>query len=240
MRNSNKKPNPLPEDEGQDGEVNSVPADAGNNSPVSPLSDAVASSPVPAADVVNPTGDPFSPNNLLLSQNFSELTPTRRLLTILRVGKPVKEGFVRASADPKHTIYASIIELKDESNETYFVPMGLRDALKSDPCYKIASLTLDTDRDGTPFFWKVDVPDPSGKKQPWISSMQECLEAAKTKWVRVGWLKSTRAYECRVAEIQAVPVFQTESMQELLNIAFKGKIITDLDHPVVKRLFGKE
>lgn len=229
---------------------NSVPSKGGENPSYSLFPDGLPLPPVetptaqkpsePAAVVVASASDPFSPENLLLSQNFSELTPTRKLLTILRVGKPVKEGFVRASADRNHTTLASLIELKDESTEIYYVPMELREALKSDPCYKIASLTLATDRDGTPFFWKVDVPDPSGKKQPWIDSMLECLEVAKTKWVRVGWSKATRAYECRIAEIQSVPVFQTDSMQDLLNIAFKGKIINNLDHPVVRRLFGKE
>lgn len=187
-----------------------------------------------------PMFDPFSPESLLLSQKFHEITPTRKLITNLRVGKPPKDKFVRASTNPDHTIYGSVIELGDLENEVYWVLPRLRESLAADSCFKNVALTLSTTRDGAPFFWKIALPDPNGKRQIWISSMKAAQDIAKDSWVRVSWSPANRAYEVITGSINIAPDFPTESIQELMNIAFNGKIITDLNHPVIKSLKGQE
>ncbi len=199
----------------------------------------------PASSALSTTGegdddDPFSPRNLAIAQNFSELTETKRLLTNVRVGKPSKEAWVRTSTDPDHWVIGSVVELKDQGDETYWLTPAVRDALIGEPCLKAVRLILAVDRPGNPFFWKIALPDPSGRSQPWVDSMVEAATVAKSKWVRVNWSNATRSYEVLTAEIKAEPKWPTESRRELLNIAFRGRIVTDLDHPVLRDLRGQD
>jgi hypothetical protein len=62
---------------------------------------------------------------------------------------------------------------------------------------------------------------------------------AMTKWLRLKANMSLGAYEITIAEnVMADPVWPDLSYQDLLRIAFHDRMITSIDHPVVKRLRG--
>lgn len=183
--------------------------------------------------------DPFSPENLALSQDFGGMTETKRLLTVVRVGKPRKEAFVRTSDKSENWIVGSVLELKDQGDETYWVTPKVRDALIGEPCLKAVRLILAVDRQGVPFLWKIAMPDPNGRSQPWVDSAIEAANRAKSEWVRMAWLNGM--YETTVAPgIKAKPVWPSEPMKELLNIAFRGRVVSSLDHPIIRTLRGQD
>ncbi len=189
--------------------------------------------PMPSDD------DPFSPQNLALAQNFGALTETRRLLTSVPVCKPKRESWVRTSSSKEHWIVGSILELKDQ-NEYYWVTPEFREALVGEPCLKYMRLILSVDRQGNPFFWAIGVPDTSGRSQPWIDSMNQAATQALKKWVRVAWSAATRNYEVHIAEIAHEPTWPNEPISELLKIAFRDRIVSSMEHPVIKSLRGLE
>ena len=184
--------------------------------------------------------DPFSPENLAISQDFGGMTETKRLLTTVRVGKPNKESWVRTSPDTNHWIVGSVLELKSDGDETYWLLPKIRDALIGEPCLKAVRLILAVDRQGNPFFWKVGMPDPNGRSQPWVDSMMDAVNLAQTKWVRVAWSMSTRGYELTVAEIKADPKWPVEPLSDLLNIAFRGRVVSTMEHPILRTLRGQD
>ena len=60
------------------------------------------------------------------------------------------------------------------------------------------------------------------------------------RWVRVTANMSLGAYE--ITEASATipdPTWPDLSFKELLRIAFKDRVVTDLNHPLVKRLRGE-
>ena len=58
-------------------------------------------------------------------------------------------------------------------------------------------------------------------------------------WTRVSANLAAGCYEIAVAEAVATePQWPNLSFQDLLRIAFKDRLITSLNHPVVKRLRG--
>jgi hypothetical protein len=62
---------------------------------------------------------------------------------------------------------------------------------------------------------------------------------AMTRWIRMKANMSLGAYEITVAEsVMADPVWPDRSFQELVRIAYRDRMITALDHPVIKRLRG--
>jgi hypothetical protein len=58
-------------------------------------------------------------------------------------------------------------------------------------------------------------------------------------WIRVKANISLGAYEVSVAEsTTAEPAWEKLTFQELIQIAFRDRIITSIDHAVVRRLRG--
>ena len=68
----------------------------------------------------------------------------------------------------------------------------------------------------------------------------DAADEARTRWVRISANMSLGAYDVAVAPAQvAEPVWPDISFQEIIRIAFRDKMISDWDHPVLKRLRGE-
>ncbi len=73
----------------------------------------------------------------------------------------------------------------------------------------------------------------------WWRSAREAAELAMQQWLRVKANMSLGAYEMSVAEsVISDPEWPELTFQELIRIAYRDRMITSLDHPVVKRLRG--
>ena len=94
-------------------------------------------------------------------------------------------------------------------------------------------------RQGVVFLWPVRLPAPDDRKSAWQRSLWEAAEVAMEKWLRVKANMSLGAYEITIARGEmAEPTWPELSFQELARIAYRDRMITSLDHPVVKRLRG--
>ena len=180
--------------------------------------------------------DPFDLDNLRLNQSFTETAGVRKLLKTVPVHKPNPQDFVRVHPSPDYRMSAPVIELKDEREE-YIVTKELVPELVGE----FVSKTLYTaiNRQGITFLWPVRLPDPEGREMEWWRSMREAADLATTQWVRVKANKHLGAYEMFVAEsTMSEPVWPEASFQDLVKFAFRDRLITRLDHPVIKRLRG--
>ena len=66
------------------------------------------------------------------------------------------------------------------------------------------------------------------------------MELAKSKWIRLSANMTGGAYD--VFEAQAdlpEPDWQEHGLDQYIEVAFRGKIIKDLEHPVVQSLLGR-
>ena len=77
-----------------------------------------------APDNTNAPLDPFDPQNLRLSQSFTETVGVKKLLTTVPVRKPGPQDFVRVHPSREYREDFPIIELKDEREE-YIVTAAL-------------------------------------------------------------------------------------------------------------------
>jgi hypothetical protein len=60
-----------------------------------------------------------------------------------------------------------------------------------------------------------------------------------TNWVRIKANMSLGAYEITLAgSVMADPVWPELSYQDLVKIAYRDRMITTVDHPVLRRLRG--
>jgi hypothetical protein len=180
--------------------------------------------------------DPYDLSNLQLSQSFTETSGVKKLLTTVPVRKPNPQDWVRVHPDPAMRGHFPLIELKDEREE-YVIAGALVPELVGEFVHKTLYTTIN--RQGVVSLWPVRLPDPDGREMDWNRSAREAAELASTRWVRVKANRSLGAYEIHEAEgIIAEPKWPELTFQEIIRIAFRDRLVTSLDHPVIKRLRG--
>ena len=163
----------------------------------------------------------------------------KKVLAQLPVRKPSKEWFCRTHPEPdKYSVDTAVLELK-EDGEIYFIPPALRDALSGEACVHIKRLWLAVNRQGDAFIWQIRIPGADGKIDSWNDSALAAANKATTQWVRLAANRRMGGYDMSVANISDEPCWPELPFNELLRIAFKGKVIETLDHPVLRRLRGE-
>jgi hypothetical protein len=179
----------------------------------------------------------FDPAKLRLSQDFAEGAAVKKLLRTVHVGKPSSQDFVRCHPGEEYRLPVSLIELKDE-REVYIVMPDMRADLGSE----WASYQLFTciNRQGNLRLWPVRLPDASGKHNSWHASALDAAEHAMKSWVRISANMNNKCYDIAVALANIPePVWPEQTFQQLLEIAFRGRLINKPDHPVVLKLRGE-
>jgi hypothetical protein len=193
---------------------------------------------VPELETVTETpADPFDLANLRLEQNFAETVGVKKLLRTVPVRKPNKQDYVRVHPGADYRANVPVIELQ-EDRELYVV--SGKDLL-AELATEVKYVTLYTavNRDGVIFLWPVALPGLDGKDLLWWKSAREAAAIAVDTWIRVYANMSLGAYEMLAAEKLTIePAWPEVSFQELIRIAFKDRLIADLDHPVIQRLRG--
>jgi hypothetical protein len=195
---------------------------------------------LPRANVAKPEADPFDVKSLRLSQDFESAVGVKKLVKTVPVKKPSKEWFVRTHPDPAYRLQTAVLELK-EDRETYLVAPGLWTELVSEPTFSPRLLVTSITRQGVLFVWPIRIPGSDGRTDEWSKSALAAADEAKTQWVRVTSNMHLGAYDVAVASGQvANPSWPDITFQEIIKIAFRDKMISDWDHPVLRRLRGED
>jgi hypothetical protein len=182
--------------------------------------------------------DPFDPETLRLSQDFAAMANVEQVLNTVPVRKPGRQDFVRTHSDPAYRLVTTTLVLEDGS-ETYLIAPGMRNHLLGE--YKPVELVTAIMRQGTVFLWPLKLPDDTGRSNSWNDSARYAADVAQEKWVRVSSDMSLGAYRVFVASGElAEPEWPDVPMRDLLEIAFRGRIIDSPDHPVLRSLRGEQ
>jgi len=181
--------------------------------------------------------DPFDLASLRLNPSFVETAGVKKLLTTVPARRPSPQDFVRVHPSPDYRENFAMIDLKDD-REDYLVRPEILPDLAGEVVYKTIFTAIN--RQGVVFLWPIRLPAPDDRKSDWPRSQREAAELAMRQWIRLKANMSLGAYEITMAEsVMAEPVWPELSYQQLLSIAYRDRMITTLDHPVVKRLRGQ-
>ena len=181
--------------------------------------------------------DPFDLASLRLNPSFVETAGVKKLLTTVPARRPSPQDFVRVHPSPDYRENFAMIDLKDD-REDYLVRPEILPDLAGEVVYKTIFTAIN--RQGVVFLWPIRLPAPDDRKFDWLRSAREAAEMATGRWVRLKANMSLGAYEITMAEsVMAEPVWPELSYQQLLSIAYRDRMITTLDHAVVKRLRGQ-
>ena len=95
-------------------------------------------------------------------------------------------------------------------------------------------------REGVFFIIPVRLPSPDGRVDEWTASRTRAVELAMQEPVRMASNVSAGAYEVFTTPSKVpFPDWPEESWEDLIEVAFRGKMIESVDHPVLKRLRGE-
>jgi len=181
--------------------------------------------------------NPFDPERLRIDLDFSEGIGVKKAIITIPVRKPNSQDFIRVHPAPEFRVPVAVIELKDD-RETYLVPPDIARDIPGE--YIPVTMYACINRQGVVFLWPVRLPGSDGRQLEWHRSAAEAAEMAMQRWVRVKANMSLGAYE--VYEAAATipdPVWPTDlAFVQMLMIAFKGRLVDSLSHPVLKRLRG--
>lgn len=158
------------------------------------------------------------------------------------VTKPRQTWWVRADPREDYSLDTLILELREE-RENYLLSRDLWDELADEPTIRPARLTAAVFRPTLePFLWVSRLPAEDGRTCGWHETMLQALEHAKTTWIRVVANMNLGAYDIREADgpFSSPDWSSLPPFQEMLKVAFGTQYISNLDHPVLKRLRGEE
>jgi hypothetical protein len=180
--------------------------------------------------------DPFDLSKLRLSQDFVESAGVKKLLTTVPVRKPNPQDFVRVNPGPNYRMEFAVIDLKDD-REIYLLPPDIARELPGE--FVMVTLYTSINRQGVVHLWPVRLPASDGRINEWHRSAAEAAELAMKRWIRVRANMSLGAYEMfEAASTIPDPTWPELAFRELLRIAFRDRLVSGLDHPVVRRLRG--
>jgi hypothetical protein len=183
--------------------------------------------------------DPFDLTRLRIPQDFASAVGVKRLITTVPVRKPSKEWFVRTHPDPAYRIQTAVLELK-EDREIYLVAPGLWPELMEESTVSPRLLVTAVNRQGVLFLWPIRLPRSDGRIDDWSRSSLEAADTARKRWVRITANMSLGAYDVSVGPPGIPdPDWPDISFQEIIKIAFRDKMISEWDHPVLQRLRGE-
>ena len=180
--------------------------------------------------------------SLTVSPEGSSLSGIREVQTTLPIRKPKKDEFFRTHPTAYRGPY-SVYELKAQMNtETYFVMPKIWEMFKDDLLKghgKLVVLRVTMARSGLLFLHPIVEPDPLRKSNEYNESARERAQGA-VQWVRMQADTTQGQYRVWIAEGDlGEPKWPDFDLNELINKAFKGRVIADPAHEFLEALRGK-
>ena len=85
----------------------------------------------------------------------------------------------------------------------------------------------------------VPLPGANGVRNSWHESRLQALMRAKSVWLRISSNNDLKGYDIFEATASLPePTWPDITLNELLEIAFRGRILATVDHPVVQEKLG--
>ena len=175
--------------------------------------------------------------SLRLPSNYGATLGVKKLLTNVPICRPKKMQFFRTHISDEMTFAVMLLENK-EAREYYVVVPEVAQELSG--LARPVMLHASIDRQNNPFLNPVPQPGEDGTRNPWHESLAQAVDLAKQKWIRITANMHTGGYDVyeAVGELPE-PDWPGHDIDALIQAAFRGKIISSLDHPVVQSLLGK-
>jgi hypothetical protein len=162
-------------------------------------------------------------------------------LSTIPIRRPKKTEWFRVRPGAEWRIDLPLYE--DDDKETYIVGPVCQGFLNDRKLIKRSRVyTLIVHGTGVLLLSPIGLPEADGKYNPYNRSREEAYLKAENEWVQISSNQPLGAYDRWTPETQLPdPEWPAppNTLKEALAIAFKGRYINELDHPIIKRLGGR-
>lgn len=160
----------------------------------------------------------------------------QKLRTLVTFGKLPLDKYIRVRPKADAAYPCLLLQTKKPSDQ-YLVTDALQSLLQGH--VRKALVRMAVDRDGEPYLVPEMAADSGLKLHRWSASWNMALKIAESRWVRVKANLATGSYEVFAAtDDLATPRWPDESIEEMVEMAFDGRVISDADHPIVSLVLG--
>jgi hypothetical protein len=179
----------------------------------------------------------FDLTKLRLRQDFDSAVRIKTAISTVTVRKPRGQEWFRVRPGEDWRFPTRVINLKDEQ-EIYLVHPDLIPAIIDEIQPVILFTTVNSLHEA--FLWPVRLPKADGRTDKYMDGDLMAAKTAESKWTRRFWVQQTKSHKILAAEGNGEPIWPNLTFQRLIELAFKDRYITRLDHPVLKRLRGDQ
>jgi hypothetical protein len=166
-------------------------------------------------------------------------TGAKETLSKLPVRKPTKQEFFRCHRSDDMSLITAIYEDK-ETREFFLIAPEMRGAMLALDQLTPVKLVLAITRQNVLIMVPAKLPSDTGSSSGWQESLLMATERAKETWTRTAADMSLGAY--RVWEAignLSDPTWPDMSLNEMMALAFRDRVIDTEDHPVFNKLLGR-
>lgn len=211
-------------------------------------SDNACATAAPAAQGVTPPSaiedsqgnliiDGIDLNALRINPAATATVGVKPLITSIPIMKPKKSQFIQVCATRPAFPYSAFAIDGGQGVGYYLVTNGVE--LLVPHHAKAYSFHLAINRSNQLFLLPLNEQRTNGHRHSSADSLELALEQAKRAWVQIVWSQDVMGYLAYEAVGSlAAPVWPALTDNDILNLAFKGRIITTVDHPIIQALQG--
>jgi hypothetical protein len=184
--------------------------------------------------------DPFNLDALRLDPSFEKIAGVKKVLSIVPVRKPHDQEWFWVHPDPAYRLNCWAIKLKDDGEFYIVTPQVARD---HEAEVKPFTIYTSVNTSGVVILWPARIAT-SEKRDNWAASAHEAAQAGMEQRIRIKANMSLGGYEVYTSDSTTAgpgPTWPTESLSELVNIAFMkvGRYVDSAEHPVMRQLLGR-
>ncbi|HSF32526.1 MAG TPA: hypothetical protein VLK82_18900, partial [Candidatus Tectomicrobia bacterium] len=174
---------------------------------------------------------------LKVSQDVNTDLKVKRIITKVQLRKPSRNLFFRVRPGEAWRMTTLLLEDPEAKDEFYTVSRALWETLG--PRGRYYHLFVAINRQKTLFVLPVPVPD-ARKPNDWHLSLLDAVRMAETEWVRAEANMDAGMRHIHVAEgTLSEPEWPELAFNEIIRLAFRGRHVNSLEHPLVQRLEGR-
>jgi hypothetical protein len=194
----------------------------------------------PGAPTANPEsffGDLEALKLSLADEGLTDIT--EEVLMRVPVRKPMKHEYVRVRSGAENCFSTVVYEDK-ETREFYFVAPSMIRKLRGIGDVSVTTLVQFMTKQKVLGIWPLKIATDSNIRSGWQDTAMAAAELAKKHWVRVQADMALSGYRVLKAKGElGEPEWPATPFNELLDIAFKDRVIASEDHPIFNKLLGR-
>jgi hypothetical protein len=155
---------------------------------------------------------------------------------VVECERPAKGHFftVRSETGKPYKDRAFYFMLQMEGRDPYLVAPKIAEQKKEEDTIRPVLIVRYVTMTGEEGLWPLKLNPPDGKSNNWNTSALNILQLAESgKWVRIVSTKKHYRYQVSKKTFEQVPPkFTDRSFKDLIEIAFKDRIISTLEHEI--------